>query len=240
MISEKLLLKVYELKKKFRYLIYTNSQKNTVGRDLSSCIMEKFSGHKIFRKLRENGLRLEFKPINIVDEPVKHFKRKINCFFTDKISLAYRTKTFRTSSKFEYTNDYECLSYSTFFLSKNCFEKHLKKSSRVPGILYRFENQSLVTFEDNYEFRGDSPFAAYFDFETTTTASSGIKLEVSEIFPITCDNFCFPSKTQYWQNNNLTELFSFFGEINRHKLSNDRRAQKFRFSHCRTAAWLRS
>ena len=118
LISEKLLLKVYELKKKFRYLICTNSQKNTVGRDLSSCIMEKFSGHKIFRKLRENGLRLEFKPINIVDEPVKHFKQKINCFFTDKKSLAYRTKTFRTSSKFEYTNAYECLSCSTFFWSR--------------------------------------------------------------------------------------------------------------------------
>lgn len=71
-----------------------------------------------------------------------------------------------------------------FFSGKDLFEKHLKKCSEIWGTLYKFEKESLVTFEDNYNFRGDLPFATYFDYETTTAASSGIKLEHYEMFPI--------------------------------------------------------
>ena len=44
----------------------------------------------------------------------------------------------------------------------------MKVFAKVPGVIYNFENQSLVTFEDNLKFMGDLPSPAYFDFETTT------------------------------------------------------------------------
>ena len=34
-------------------------------------------------------------------------------------------------------------------------------------MVYNFNNQNLVTFEDNFKSKGDLPFALYFDFETT-------------------------------------------------------------------------
>lgn len=48
-----LFLRVYEFKDKFFYLIKQNSQKNTVLRDLSSCIIEKFNGFHIDRTDQE-------------------------------------------------------------------------------------------------------------------------------------------------------------------------------------------
>ena len=42
-------LRVQELKDKFRYLIKRNSEKKTVLRELSSCIIEKFNGFNIVR-----------------------------------------------------------------------------------------------------------------------------------------------------------------------------------------------
>ena len=35
-----------------------------------------------------------------------------------------------------------------------------------PVIVYKFGNQNLITYEDNFKFIDDLPFAAYFDFET--------------------------------------------------------------------------
>lgn len=37
----------------------------------------------------------------------------------------------------------------------------------MPGIVSKFENQNIVSFEQNLENMGDLSFAAYFDFETT-------------------------------------------------------------------------
>ena len=37
----------------------------------------------------------------------------------------------------------------------------------MPGITYKFENQHLTTFEDNFRFMGEQPFTIYFDLETT-------------------------------------------------------------------------
>ena len=93
-INDLLILRFYELKKKFRYLIHKNSQKNTVRRDLSSCIMKKFSGHQIVGSLRETTLKLEFKSIDIFCGPVKYFKRKNNHFFTDKRAFGLQDNNF--------------------------------------------------------------------------------------------------------------------------------------------------
>ena len=33
--------------------------------------------------------------------------------------------------------------------------------------MYKFNDQNVQTFEDNYKFMGEVPFSIYFDFETT-------------------------------------------------------------------------
>ena len=45
----------------------------------------------------------------------------------------------------------------------------MESCSGVPGIVYSFNNKSLVTLEDNFSAIGDLPMAIYFDYETAAT-----------------------------------------------------------------------
>ena len=49
----------------------------------------------------------------------------------------------------------------------------------MPGIVYKFENQNILTFEDNVRFMGELPLAIYFDLETT----SGKKVYEFDVIP---------------------------------------------------------
>ena len=75
-------LRLYELKKKFRHLSLKSPKKQTVVRQLSSCIHENFIGFII---TIEHGkkLRKTFKPIDIIYKPVK--KKQIQ-----KLSVIFR------------------------------------------------------------------------------------------------------------------------------------------------------
>ena len=42
----------------------------------------------------------------------------------------------------------------------------------VPGIVYNFNSQNLVTFEDNLGYKGDLPVVVYIYFETTASTDS--------------------------------------------------------------------
>ena len=53
------------------------------------------------------------------------------------------------------------------FVRPDKHKKHMDSCSGVPGIVYNYNNKSLVTFEDNFDAKGDLPMAIYFDYETT-------------------------------------------------------------------------
>ena len=61
---------------------------------------------------------------------------------------------------------YYCDNYFTWH--KNRFCDHVKTCSGIAGIVYKFENQKLVSFHDNFKYVVDLAFTGYFDFETTT------------------------------------------------------------------------
>ena len=54
-----------------------------------------------------------------------------------------------------------------FLLEKIDKNIKIESCSGVPGVVYNFNNQNIVTFEGNFKSKGDLPFALYFDFETT-------------------------------------------------------------------------
>ena len=43
----------------------------------------------------------------------------------------------------------------------------MENCSGVPGVIYNFHTQSLISFEDNLHAKGDLLCVIYFDFETT-------------------------------------------------------------------------
>ena len=56
----------------------------------------------------------------------------------------------------------------------------------MPGVIYKFENQNLVTFGDNLKHMVDLPCVAYFDFEPTTDSGLQNSFNEKEMYPICC------------------------------------------------------
>ena len=161
-----LFLRVYEQKDKFRYITNTKEDKRNIVREISSCVKEKFNGFIIVRVDFDRGIQKNFTPIDIVYKPVKTENETVNCYFTDKIHLAFRT-SYSEGEKIKHTSAFRCYYCTNFFSRKERFEKHLKCCSGKPGYVYNFDTQNILTFEENLKYKQDIPLAAYIDFETT-------------------------------------------------------------------------
>ena len=168
LMTKRLFLRVYELRKKFCYLIKkVPKTKNIVKRDLSAFIEERFNGFEIVRKLTEDQRKENFQLIDIVYKPVSKISQTINCYFSKSKRNAYRIVSGLKKGKGVTSAD-QCFTYNKFFIQKKYLEKHLQVCSSMPGIIYRSENQSIQTFFDNMKFMDDLPFSIYFAFETTS------------------------------------------------------------------------
>ena len=130
-----LFLCVYEKKDKFRYITNTEKDKKNIIREISSCVKEKFNGFIIVRVDFDHKIQRNFTPIDIVYKPVKNQNEIIDCYFTDKMHLAYRTtfnETIKTD-KLKHTNAFRCHFCTKFFVRKIRFEKHLNSCNGKPG-----------------------------------------------------------------------------------------------------------
>ena len=59
-------------------------------RDLSNCIVEKLKGYNIICDEFKNKIRQTFHPIDISYKPVKRPDKITNCYFSEKLNLAFR------------------------------------------------------------------------------------------------------------------------------------------------------
>ena len=77
------------------------------------------------------------------------------------------------------------------YQDKSHMKRHFKHCSRYPGIVYKFENQNLSTYEDNFRFRCDLPFIISIKYFAPDNVSCFF-----------CDNICISSKIVPLTNNN--------------------------------------
>ena len=144
--------------------------KNTVTRNLSSSVLEKFNGYEIIRHELARQKKTEFVRIDIVYEPVYIENVLVPCFFTDQIFLAYKSYidrvekeekqiTHRTVRQCHYCENY-------FTKNDDTMKKHLQVCAAKEGITYSFDNGQIIAFQDNFRYLDDVPFTVYFDFET--------------------------------------------------------------------------
>ena len=166
LIRDKMFLRVYECKDKFRYLFHDTNKEKRVIRKVSACIKEKFNGFNVAAPSLAKGEKKDLFPVDIIYKPVRSQDEVIECFFSTDIRCAYRG-THEKGDGVEHVMPYECYYCSTFFGRKNMFERHIKYCSGKPGIVYDFNIQNVVSFEDNLKYKGDIPLCAYADFETT-------------------------------------------------------------------------
>ena len=82
-------LRVFELKNKFRQLAMKDKSKQKNARQLSSCLIEKYSGFTVISIEYQKKQRKMFKPIDIIYKPTKHIEIEPLCYFLEYISKAY-------------------------------------------------------------------------------------------------------------------------------------------------------
>ena len=141
-------------------------------RNLSSSVLEKFNDYETIRHELACQEKRKFVPIDIVYEPIYDESVPPPCFFTDQISLAYRSCIGRVGKGKEQIlhrtvrQSHYCENY--FSKNDDTMKKHLQVCTAKGDITYSFDNGQIITFQDNFKYLGDIPFAVYFDFETTT------------------------------------------------------------------------
>ena len=91
----------------------------------------------------------------------------------------------------------------------------MENCSGVPGVIYKFNTQSLISFEDNFHAKGDLPFIIYFDFETTAPTDNCFELEQKTMFVVSYVMIvAFHPDLKNRQNNNPKKLCSCYRTIN--------------------------
>ena len=80
---------MFELKNKFRHLTTKDKSKQKIVRQLSSCLIEKFSGFTIISIENQKNQRKLFKPIDTIYKPTKNIAIEPPCYFSDDIAKAY-------------------------------------------------------------------------------------------------------------------------------------------------------
>ena len=162
-------LRVFELKDKFRYIIKQNSEEKKFFNEVSACVVERFNGFTIVRLEFDNEIRKEFTPVDIIYKPVKKRNAILNCFFTDKLYLAYKAVYNETTKwdKLRSTCAFQCYFCGKFWTRQSKLAMHMKNCLGKPGFVYNFQTRNLLTYEENIKFKRDVPLTTYIDFETT-------------------------------------------------------------------------
>ena len=176
-------LRVFELKDKFRYLFKHNSEQKKIVNEVSACVIERFNGFTIVRLEFDNKVRQNFTPVDIIYKPVKRENEILNCFFTEKLHLAYRTSYNETKiwKTLKHTCAFQCYYCSKFWTQKGKLDVHMKNCTGKPGFIYNFQRRNLLTFEENLKFKRDVPLTAYIDFETTAPTDDYLDRESNKM-----------------------------------------------------------
>ena len=101
------LLRIFELKKKFRTVMKKDSKKQEMKKNVSSCIIEKFRGFDIVSIEYGRRQQIKFLPIDIIYKPVKKWDDIINFYFSTDLATAYRAE-WSTGKSLRNAQVYQC------------------------------------------------------------------------------------------------------------------------------------
>ena len=150
---------------------------------MSDCITEKYNGFHIVRLEFVKRLTQKFVPIDIIYKPVRKCTEIINCYFSSKLNLSFRSN-FSENSEIRHGTAFQCYYCANWYGRKDKFDWHLNCCVEKPGYVYSFNTQSLVTFEENLKFKGDIPLTAYIDLETTVPTDECLDPESKKMFVV--------------------------------------------------------
>ena len=144
--------------------------------------MKKYNGFQVISIEYTRKQRKKFKPINIIYKPTKHIEIERLCYFSDDISKAYTNLYSKPNQIRRAHKCYQCYYCNKFFLRPEKHKSHISNCSGAPGVIYNFNNQTLISYQDNFCAKGDIPFVISFDFETTAPTDNGFDPEQKKVF----------------------------------------------------------
>ena len=168
---------------KFREIHLKKTGKTMLQKELYSCIKLKFDGYELIAVQFSRKNRRHFRAINVFYKPVKHPKLPISCF-TSNISKDYRAVVSQKGKIARAGHAFECFYCFKYFLRQDKWKKHINICSGIPGIVYNFNTQNLVSYEDNLKYKGDIPITIYFNFETPAPTDFCYDPEQKEMFVV--------------------------------------------------------
>ena len=172
LINYNFFLRVYEQKNKYRNLLIKQPENQKQIKQLASCLNQKCNGFQVIKNSFNKSERREFEPVDIIYIPTKNAQILPERYYKTNISNAYTALYSEGLKNRRAFTVYECYYCNKLFRQKNKKDHHSKVCSGKPGIVYNFCSQTLTSFEDNFDAKGDVPFAIYFDFETTSPTDS--------------------------------------------------------------------
>ena len=162
-----------------------DESKQKIVRQLSSCLIEKYSGFRLISIEHEKKQRKLFKPIDIIYKPTKSIEIEPLCFFSDDISKAYLSPYSKGKKGITRAHKcYQCYYCNKFFIQEIRQKRHIENCSGRPGVVYNFNNQNLISYQDNFHAKGDVPFVIYFDSETTAPNDNCLDPEQKKMFVV--------------------------------------------------------
>ena len=98
-------------------------------------------------------------------------------------------------------------------------KRHIQNCTGKPGTNYNFNNQCLISYQDNFGKKVDLPFVIYFDFETTAPTDNCVDPEQKKnVCSFICNDCCISSRIKFRTNNNLSKFYAFTRSINNFEL----------------------
>ena len=127
---------------------------NKVTRDLFSSIIEKVNWYKMIKHSLARKEQIEFKPIDIIYEPIYDANVPEPCYYTDQIHLAYRSyigTNIKGKEKILRQTVRQCPYCENFFVRNNeTMKKHTQVCAAKEGITYCFNNGEIMSFQDTF------------------------------------------------------------------------------------------
>ena len=132
----------------------------------------------------ERKQRKLFKPIDIIYKPTKSIEIERLCYFSDDFSKAYSSLHLAGEKMTRAHKCYQCYYCNKCFIQEMRRKRHMANCSGKPGVVYNFNNQNLISYQDNFHVKGHLAFVIYFDFETTTPTDNCLDSEQKKMFVV--------------------------------------------------------
>ena len=148
-------LRVFKLKNKYRRFSIKDKSKHKIDRQLSSCLIEKYNNFRVISIEFERKERKLFKPIDVIYKPTKNIEIELLCYFSDDISKAYSSlHSLGEKGMTRVHKCYQCYYCNKVFIQEMRQKRHMANCSGRPGVVYNFDSQNLISYQDNFHAKG--------------------------------------------------------------------------------------